>query len=286
MKKKDIKNASIFAIFGNLFLLVFKFFAGLIFHSQAMIADATNSAGDILASCLSFVGNKLSTVPADECHNMGHGKNEYIFSLFIGISMILASIIVIINSIKNLICNASVNFSIFLIGVSILTIFVKLSLYIYTKKLFKKNKSILLKSLCEDHRNDMFVAGGTLISILFSYYKIYFVDGIMGILISAWIIYTGYKIVIESYDVLIDSSIGEESELVIKNIVCNYSKNIQMGQLGSVPIGDKYIIVLTIFVDGNMTVSLSHKITKDLTKIIKQKLKKVDRVIVHVNPIE
>ena len=66
------------------------------FNSQAMIADATNSAADIFASVLAFIGNKISTEPADDDHNMGHGKAEYIFSLFIGLAMILVSIIVII----------------------------------------------------------------------------------------------------------------------------------------------------------------------------------------------
>lgn len=286
MKKNQIKQASFFALFGNIFLLFAKFFVGFIFKSQSMIADATNSAGDILASCLSVVGNKLSTQPADENHNMGHGKNEYFFSLLIGLSMIIVSCVVIYNSINNLITGNVVNFSYLLIVVCLLTILIKLTLYIYTKKLFKKRKSILLKSLYEDHRNDIFVAGGTLISILFSIFNIYFVDSIVGILISCWIIFTGYKLFMESYDVLIDSSIGEKYELMIKDIVENYSKDIKMGSVGSVPIGYKYVIVLTIYVDGMMTVKDSHDITKDLTKIIKNKIKIVDRVIVHVNPME
>ena len=99
-EKKEIKKASILGMLGNIFLLFTKGVVGFLFNSQAMIADATNSAADIFASVLAFIGNKISTEPADDDHNMGHGKAEYIFSLFIGLAMIIVSIIVIINSIN------------------------------------------------------------------------------------------------------------------------------------------------------------------------------------------
>lgn len=286
MKKDVIKKTSILSIFGNLFLLISKFFVGIIFKSQAMIADATNSAGDIFASFMSFIGNKLSTAPADECHNVGHGKSEYVFSLFIGLSMIVASVVVIKNSIVNLLEKSVLNFNILLLFVGILTIIIKTILYFYTKKQYFKYKNILLKSLYKDHRNDIFIALGTCISIILSLFNIYWVDGVVGILISLWIIYTGYQIVVESYDVLIDASLDIDSTNKIKDTVNNFSTDIKMGSMSSIPIGDKYIVVLTVFVDENMTVRESHDITKKLTMKIKQRIRKVDRVIIHVNPIE
>ena len=74
-----------------LFLLLIKALVGFISNSQAMIADSVNSAGDIFASLMTFIGNKIASVPNDEDHNLGHGKAEYIFSMFISISMILVS---------------------------------------------------------------------------------------------------------------------------------------------------------------------------------------------------
>lgn len=287
MQRERIKKATIFSLIGNIFLMFAKFFVGIIFKSNGMIADATNSAGDILASVLSFFGNKLSTAPADEDHNVGHGKNEYIFSLFIGISMIIASIIVIKNCVSNLFNNnIAIEFSYLLLIVCVLTIVVKLTLYIYTKKLYKKRKNILLKSLYEDHRNDMFITTGSAVGIILSLYNIYWVDSVVGILISLWITFVGFKIMLDSYNILVDSSIGEDDEQKIRNIVYNFSDEIQMGKMASIPIGDTYIIILTIYVDGKMTVSNSHKITKALTTKIKQKIRNVDRVVIHVNPIE
>jgi len=285
-ENKKIKIASLLGIFGNLFLLVVKSGVGLLFKSQAMIADATNSAGDIFASVMAFVGNKISTEPADEDHNVGHGKAEYIFSLFIGLAMILASLIVIINSIKSIITNHAFNYSFLLVIICILTIIIKLSLYIYTKIIYKKNSSILLKSLYKDHRNDCLITCGTLVSILFSLINIYWIDSVAGILISFWIIFTGLKIINESYDVLMDQSIDNDSKLQIENIIYQHSKEIEMGKMSSIPIGYKYIIVLTIYVDGKMSTKDAHEITKILQTNIKNQVKRVDRVIIHVNPKE
>ena len=100
---KKTKLAGIFGIFGNIFLLVIKAFVGFMCNSQAMIADALNSASDIFASLMTFIGNKIASKPKDEDHNFGHGKSEYIFSFLISISMIVVSVKLLIDSVTSLI---------------------------------------------------------------------------------------------------------------------------------------------------------------------------------------
>ena len=101
-RKNSIKRAGIFGIAGNLFLLIIKGTVGFITNSQAMIADAANSAGDIFASLMTFIGNKIASVPQDADHNFGHGKAEYIFSLFISLSMIGISLKLLYDSLISL----------------------------------------------------------------------------------------------------------------------------------------------------------------------------------------
>lgn len=69
---KSTKLAGIFGIIGNVFLLVIKGFVGFISNSQAMIADSINSASDIFASLMTFIGNKIASKPGDSDHNFGH----------------------------------------------------------------------------------------------------------------------------------------------------------------------------------------------------------------------
>nr|MCR5788075.1 cation diffusion facilitator family transporter [Bacilli bacterium] len=137
-KHKEIKIASIFGIIGNIFLLIIKGTIGFICHSESMIADTFNSAGDIFTSLMTFIGNKISSKPSDEDHNLGHGKAEYIFSLIISVVMILSSILLIKNSIVSITNNDKATFSIWLIIVCSITILVKFALFIYTNILYKK----------------------------------------------------------------------------------------------------------------------------------------------------
>ena len=97
------KLAGILGIIGNIFLLIIKAIIGFITSSQAMIADAANSAGDIFASLMTFIGNKIASEPKDDTHHMGHGKAEYIFSMFISISMMIVSLKLLFDSIMSLI---------------------------------------------------------------------------------------------------------------------------------------------------------------------------------------
>ncbi len=283
-REKNIKNAGILGIVGNLFLLIIKGTVGFITHSQAMIADAANSAGDIFASLMTFIGNKIASAPQDDDHNFGHGKAEYIFSLFISLSMIGISLKLLYNSLISLIYGYKFDFSWFLVIVCVVTILVKLCLFLYTKFLSRKFNSILLDANKEDHRNDCIVTTFTLISVLLGLLNIYWFDGIVGIFISAWICITGVKIFIESYNILIDTSIDVTTQEVILNLIKKYEEIKKVDNISSSPVGYRYIVFVTICVDGNMTTFNSHKLADKLEKDICG-LDKVYRAIVHVNPI-
>ena len=278
------KKASILGVVGNLFLLVIKGIVGFIFSSQAMVADAANSAGDIFASLMSFIGNKIASEPSDESHNFGHGKAEYVFSLFISISMLFVSAKLLYDSGMSLIEQKSFTFSWFLVLVCIITIITKFYLYMYTKKIYKQYNDLLLKASMTDHRNDCILTSCTLISIIFSLFGIFWVDGIVGMAISAWIFYTGIKIFIESYNVLMDKSLDSYSKDIILDLINNYKEIKNVDEISSTPVGYQYIVTITIDVDGNMSTFDSHHIADDLEKNI-EAMENIARAIIHVNPI-
>lgn len=280
---KTTKKAGIYGIIGNIFLLALKAIVGFASKSQAMIADSINSAGDIFASLMTFIGNKIASTPGDENHNFGHGKAEYIFSLFIAISMILVSIKTIIDAIVTLFEGNKIIFSWWLVAVCIITILVKVALFIYTRTLYKKHNNILLEASMVDHRNDCIITTFTLISVLLSLKGITWFDSIVGIGISAWIFKSGIEIFLESYNILMDISIDEKNKDVILDLIHAYKEVKGVNELSSTPVGYQYIIFLTIAVDGNMTTFDSHKLADDLEKTI-VKLDKVYKAIVHVEP--
>lgn len=281
---KDTKIAGLLGIVGNLFLLIIKGTIGILTHSQSMIADSANSAGDIFASIMTSIGNKIASEPQDESHNFGHGKAEYIFSLFISISMIAVAIKLLFDSANSLIHNEHMNFSWILVLVCVITILIKFLLFVYTNKLCKKYNNILLEANSKDHRNDCIVTTFTLISILATLVGIYWLDGVVGIGISIWIAVTGIKIFLESFNVLMDKSLDEDTKDLILNIIKTYKEIESIDNFSTVPVGYQYMVVLTICVDGNMSTFNSHKLADSLENDINN-LEKIYKTIIHVNPI-
>lgn len=281
---KLTKKAGIFGIIGNIFLLIIKAIVGFVFKSQAMIADSFNSAGDIFASLMTFIGNKIASVPGDDDHNFGHGKAEYIFSMFIGISMVFVAAKLFYDSISTLIFGSKLKFSWLLILVCIITIIVKFFLYLYTKKASKKYNNILLESNIKDHRNDCIVTTFTLISVLLTLFGIYWFDGVVGIGISIWIGYTGISIFLESYNVLMDVSVDEKTKTLILDIIHSYKDIKKIESISSSPVGSQHIIFITICLDGNLTTFESHNLANNIEEDV-SKLDNVYKTIVHVEPV-
>lgn len=280
------RRVGILGIVGNIFLLIIKIVVGILAKSQSMIADAANSASDIFASLMTFIGNKIASEPSDEDHNFGHGKAEYIFSLFISISMIVVSLKILYDSALSIIYKNEIIFSWWLIIVCIITIATKLSLYLYSKSALKKFNNILLESNMKDHRNDCIVTSFTTFSIILSLFGLYWVDGVVGIGISIWIFYTGIKIFVESYNVLMDKSINPQIKEKIYAIIVKFDGVKEIVGMHTIPTGYKYILVLTIGVDGKIDTFKSHSIADKLQKEIENKFDTIDRVIVHVEPLK
>lgn len=286
MKFKEIKKASLLGIFGNLFLLLIKGIVGFISGSQAMIADAFNSASDILSSIMTFFGQRIASKPKDEDHNLGHGKAEYIYSMLISIIMIIMVFKVFKDSIVNLFTLEKATFTPWLIVVCALTIIIKIGLFLYTNRLYKKNKSLLLKANRNDHRNDCILTSLNLIACVLGYYGIYFVDSVAGIFISIWIFIVAYKIFIESYDILMDKSIDDETKEKVYKVISAHKEIKKISHFNSTPVGYMYQISFTIFVDGNLSTFDSHEIANNLEKEIDKKFPEIYLTVIHVNPID
>lgn len=151
--------------------------------------------------------------------------------------------------------------------------------------LYKKYNNILIEASSKDHRNDCLVTTGTLISILFSLKEIYLVDKITSIVISLWILYTGIKLFIDSYNVLMDKSMDELTKDKVYKIINCHNEVLKVNHFNTTPVGYKYQISFTIFVDGNLTTFESHEIANHLEREIEEKIPEIYLSVIHVNPI-
>ena len=195
-----------------MFLIIIKAIIAVITNSQAMISDAFNSAGDILSSFMTFIGNKIASKEADEDHNLGHGKAEYIFTMLISLTMLIVAIKLLFSSIESLFIEYNYKFSYGLLIVGAVTFIVKILLYIYTHKIAKEENNLLIEANAVDHRNDCILTALTTIAAIFGMYGITYVDGIVGSLVAVYMALTGINLFRQSFDVLMDKGMDDETK--------------------------------------------------------------------------
>lgn len=142
----------------------------------------------------------------------------------------------------------------------------------------------MLEANSKDHKNDCIVTTFTLISILATLLNIYWLDSIVGIGISIWIAVTGLQIFMESFNVLMDKSLDDDTKDLILKIIDTHPEIRNIDVFYTTPVGYQYVVVLTICVDGAMSTFASHALADTLEKEINS-LEKIYNTTIHVNPV-
>lgn len=204
------KLASFVGVFSNLILFVIKLIAGLLSGSIAIIADSINNLSDIGSSVITLIGFKLASAPADDEHPYGHQRIEYISGLivaliiiFVGGNLLISSIEKIMNYSPEKIENRIIYISLAILSVSIL---IKLWQSLFNKKIGKLINSVALEATAQDSRNDCISTATILIgNIVLLFWKDipFSLDGVMGVLVSLFILFSGIKLIKETIDPLI-----------------------------------------------------------------------------------
>lgn len=284
-KHKEITIVALLGMLGNILLLTAKLIVGFTSNSQAMIADGLNSAGDVFASLVTYIGNKISSKPIDDDHPYGHGKAEYIFAMIISFSLLLVAFSIFRNAFNSLTQESKFIYSHWLVFVAIMTIVIKFLLFVFSRKIGIKHSSLLAMANAEDHRNDVFVSLVTLTGIISGYYNIRFIDGIAGILISFWIAYTGIRIFTDAYSVLMDTNIDEKLMLELNSIIKKIDGVDHVDSIVSKPVGLNFLLIVKVSIDADLTVYEGHEISTIIKNALME-LDDIEDVIVHVNPAQ
>ena len=191
----------------NGLLFIFKYWAGLVTGSLALMADAWHTLSDSLSSIIVLVGTKISSLPPDKEHPFGHGRAELIAAIIIGVILGLIGFEFARESIARLANHESVVFGNFAIWVTAISVVVKESLAQFSFWASKKTGNPSLKADGWHHRSDAISSLIILIGIFAgSYY--WWIDGVLGLVVSLLLFYAAYEIIKEgTYPLL-----GEEPE--------------------------------------------------------------------------
>lgn len=177
----------------NILLFALKYWAGIVSKSIAIVADAWHTLSDSISSIIVLVGVKISNKPADKKHPFGHGRAELIASVIIGVILAIIGFDFLINSIKKLTNKEHAVYGLLAIAVTIVSVILKELLAQYSFWAGKKTGMKSLKADAWHHRSDAISSIIILAGIFLNKY-FWWVDGVLGVLVTIFIFYAAYEI--------------------------------------------------------------------------------------------
>lgn len=202
--------ASIVSLVANVILSIVKLIIGFMISSIGVVADGFNNVADSSSAVITLVGFKLSSKPPDKDHPHGHGRLEYIAALIVAFMVILVGIQFISSSFNRILNPEVVEFELIPFTILILSIGVKIWLAIFSKKVGVKINSKSLKATGVDAMGDVLTTSVVVLSIFFGQFTSLPLDGIIGVIVSLLIIYSGYGLVKETISPLIGEAPSKE----------------------------------------------------------------------------
>ena len=217
------KLAGTVGIFCNMILFTAKITAGLFSGSVSITADAVNNLSDASSSIISLFGFKLACRPADEEHPYGHGRYEYLAGLMVAFIIMVIGAELLRNSVMKIIHPTVVEFSWLSVGVLSFSILLELWMMIFNNKVGRIINSKTLFAAAADSRNDVITTAAVLIAALLSRFTTLELDGIMGVLVALFILYSGFGLVRDTLDPMLGKAPDEELVNAIREKILSYS---------------------------------------------------------------
>lgn len=291
---KDYKDAKVRESYGtltgivgiclNLILFACKFTVGAISGVISITADAFNNLTDAGSSLIAFIGFKLANKPTDRDHPFGHGRIEYVAGFIVSIIIFLVGYELLKTSIDKLINPTASTPSYYLIIVLGLSILVKLYMFYYNKKIGEKIDSSVLRATSTDSISDCLATSVVVLSVIVNYLFHIQVDGIVGIIIVAFIWFTGYKSAKETIGLLLGQAPDGEYVKSIEKTVLESKYVLGIHDLIVHNYGpSSYFITFHAEVPSNCDINDVHDEIDD----IEHKLEKTYKCIavIHMDPI-
>ncbi len=219
-REKIIVRTGIIGIAANIFLAAFKAGVGLLSNSIAVILDAVNNLSDALSSVITIVGTKLANRKPDKDHPLGHGRIEYLSALIVSAIVIYAGITSLIESVKKIIHPEAADYSTVSLIIIAAAVVVKVILGRYVKAQGKKANSKALQDSGSDALFDAILSFSVLVSAIIYITLHVSLEAYVGVVISAFIIKSGYEMIKETLDDILGHRADSELTVEIKRILC------------------------------------------------------------------
>ena len=276
--------SSIVGIICNVLLFLIKYAMGTLSHSISIVSDAFNNLSDCAGCLVTLLGYKMASKPADKNHPFGHGRMEYLTSLIIAL-IIFVGIELLKNSVEKIINPVEIRFSFAVLFSLVFSIAVKLWMAVFNAELGKKINSSVLTATAKDSKSDVIATSATLIALICSLFTALPVDGVMGLLVSVFILKSGYDIVKDTVDELLGKPADPEIINHIKEYVLKNDKIIGIHDLIIHSYGPGNMIgSCHVEVKSNESFTEVHDIVDSIEREIHNNLNIL--MTIHMDPIE
>lgn len=291
-RKKEIYRVTWWGSVVNVILFVFKFIAGILGNSAAMIADAVHSLSDFVTDIIVIVFVKISSKPADKLHEYGHGKYETLGTMVLGILLLLAGLGIAANGVKEIIDwlggkeLSRPGWIAFIAAV--VSILLKELIYFYTIKVGRKYKASVVIANAWHHRSDAWSSIGTMIGIggaiiLGARWRV--LDPLAAIIVSAFIVYVAIGIIRPAVGDLLEKSLPLDEQEKIKEIVLSNPAIFSIHNLKTRRLGNRDAIEFHVRMEGSQSLTEAHYTTMEIERKLKETFGSDAHISIHMEPL-
>ena len=292
-REKSIYRVTLAGSAVNVVLLVFKFVAGFLGGSAAMIADAVHSLSDFITDVIVLLFVKLSAKPEDSDHDYGHGKYETLATSLIGLALMFVGIMILYNGVCSIVSaimgNPLPQPGMIALAAALVSIALKEWAYRFTVKVGRKCESQAVIANAWHHRSDALSSIGTAVGIggaILLGEKWAVLDPIAAVVVSVFIIRTAWQLTKQSAGELLEQSLPADMEREIVDIVAREPMTSEVHHLRTRRIGSHIAIEMHLRMPGDISLYESHQHATNIEQKLRKRFGASTHIGLHVEPLK
>ena len=292
-RSKEIYQVNLVGGAANVVLVLFKFVAGILGHSAAMVADAVHSLSDFLTDIIVLVFVRISNKPTDKSHDYGHGKFETLAMTIIGLALLGVAIGIVYGGLMKIVGwfhgEQLPAPGMLALWAALLSVVVKEAVYRYSMVKARQLNSQAVEANAWHHRSDAFSSAGTAIGIgaaIFLGQRWTVFDPVASVIVGIFIVKVAFDLLRRGIGDLMEQSLPEVVEDEMKRLASQVPGVVDPHSLRTRRIGNHYAIELHIRVNGDISLREAHDKATCVEKLLKKHYGEETHVVVHVEPKE
>lgn len=292
-RQKETYRVTIAGSIINILLLAFKFAAGILGHSAAMIADAIHSLTDFVTDAIVLVFVRLGSKPTDRDHDYGHGKYETLASAIIGVSLLVVGMMICYSGVTktyHAMCGEPLQQPGFIaLAAAVASVVLKEWAYRFTVRVGRRCHSEAVVANAWHHRSDALSSVGTTVGIggaIILGEKWAVLDPLTAIVVSFFIMKAAWSVLSKAVGELTDGSLPKETEDEIESIVNEDNEVSVVHNLCTRRIGNRIAIEMHVRMPGETSLYVAHHHATEIEKRLKQRFGADTHISIHLEPVK